>query len=128
MHLEEDLQKLKDMAEIFKNPLSFTWHVGTDLWVNRVEIYDEVHKAMDAYSAEEWRTFGDNVGRAAAKTFLGEESQLQVTAFHQQAKKEQVASILQGVLEAFGGNFDLMALLECIYAEDQAALMFDVAF
>jgi hypothetical protein len=37
------------------------------------------------------------------------------------------AEIMQGVLSAFGGNFDLYALLMCIYEEDQAALMFDVA-
>lgn len=37
------------------------------------------------------------------------------------------AEIMQGILSAFGGKFDLYALLMCIYEEDQAALMFDVA-
>lgn len=37
------------------------------------------------------------------------------------------ALIMQGFLSQFGGNFNLYALLMCIYEEDQAALMFDVA-
>ncbi len=37
------------------------------------------------------------------------------------------AEVMQGILSAFGGKFDLYALLMCIYDEDQAALMFDVA-
>jgi len=41
--------------------------------------------------------------------------------------KNKVGQVMQGVLEAFGGHFDLYALLICIYDEDQAALMFDVA-
>jgi len=41
--------------------------------------------------------------------------------------KKKVGQVMQGVLESFGGKFDLYALLICIYDEDQAALMFDVA-
>lgn len=34
---------------------------------------------------------------------------------------------MQGVLSSFGGHFDLYALLLCIYDEDQAAMLFNVA-
>ena len=47
--------------------------------------------------------------------------------FLTQDSKIKEAEIMQGILSAFGGKFDLYALLLCIYEEDQAALMFDVA-
>jgi len=43
------------------------------------------------------------------------------------ARKYEVAQILSGMLQAFGGSFNLEALLFCIYDEDQALLMLDVA-
>jgi hypothetical protein len=39
----------------------------------------------------------------------------------------KVAQILQGLLQPYGGKFNLEALLICIYEEDQAALAFDMA-
>lgn len=43
-----------------------------------------------------------------------------------ESKKDKVAKVMQGVLEEFGGKFDLYNLLLCIYDEDQAALMLDI--
>jgi len=39
----------------------------------------------------------------------------------------KLAQIEQGVLKAYGGKFDVLALLECIGDEDKSLLMFDVA-
>jgi hypothetical protein len=35
-----------------------------------------------------------------------------------ESKKDKVAKVMQGILEEFGGKFDLYALLICIYEED----------
>jgi hypothetical protein len=35
-----------------------------------------------------------------------------------ETKKDKVAKVMQGILEEFGGKFDLYALLICIYDED----------
>ena len=43
-------------------------------------------------------------------------------------KKENLAKMTKGFYGQFGGKFDLEALLFCIYDEDQAALMLDVAY
>ena len=41
--------------------------------------------------------------------------------------KKEYAEFLQGMLEPYGGKFNLEALLICIYEEDQAALILDEA-
>jgi hypothetical protein len=44
-----------------------------------------------------------------------------------ETKKQNFAKVTQGFLNSYGGKFDIEALLFCIYDEDQAALMVDVA-
>lgn len=123
-HLKADWAKLAKMVAIFENPTTFAYHVGKDLLINGVQIYGEVNTAISDYEKAQWGDFGYNIGEAAAKTLIGEISQNQIAA---QDMKMKDAQIMQGVLSAFGGKFDLYALLMCIYEEDQAALMFDVA-
>jgi hypothetical protein len=122
--LKADWEKLTKMIAIFDSPTSFAYHVGKDLLVNGVQIYDEVELAITDYENAKWGDFGYQIGQAAAKTLLGEE---QLPLFATQNNKMKDAEIMQGVLSAYGGKFDLYALLMCIYEEDQAALMFDVA-
>lgn len=122
--IKADWEKLVKMISIFDSPTSFAYHVGKDLMVNGVQIYEEITTAVSDYEQAKWGDFGYQIGQAAAKTLLGEE---QLPIFATQDSKIKEAEIMQGILSAFGGNFDLYALLECIYEEDQAALMFDVA-
>jgi len=63
------------------------------------------------------------MGMATAKTIIGQEGQLAVA----EDKKRQYAEVMQGVLQAFGGDFDLLALLFCIYEEDTALIMLNWA-
>lgn len=59
----------------------------------------------------------------AAEVFVSEESQY----YLKKAKKEKAAALFQGILEPFGGHFNLQNLLMCIHDEDQALLMADIA-
>ena len=111
------------MVSIFESPVSFAYHVGKDLLINGVEIYHEVDTAIGDYKVGDWNGFGYNIGKAAAKTILGEESQKLI----HESNKTKVAQIMQGMLKPYGGKFNLEALLICIYEEDQAALAFDIA-
>ena len=43
------------------------------------------------------------------------------------ADQIKLAQIEQGILRAYGGDFDLYALIVCIGEEDKALLMFDMA-
>lgn len=47
---------------------------------------------------------------------------------HEVKKEHKFAEVSQGFLESFGLNFDIEALLFCIYDEDQALLFLDVAY
>jgi hypothetical protein len=115
--LKADWEKFAAMAAIFESPTSLVYHVGKDLVVNGKSIYKEINAGITQYEAQNWKGFGYQIGEAAAKLLLGEESQTNI----------KVAKMLQGAMKPFGGDFDLYALLICIYEEDQAALILDEA-
>lgn len=103
------------MVEIFSSPESFAYHVGKDLLLNGVSIFKEIEDSIDAYQQKDWARFGEDIGEAAAKTLLGSEQQ---KLEEENPDKVKLAKIEQGVLKAYGGQFDLYALLECIKDED----------
>lgn len=122
--MKADWDKLAKMISVFDSPTSFAYHVGKDLIVNGAQIFTEIETAVSDYESGNWGDFGFQIGEAAAKTILGETD---LPMFATQDSKMKEAQIMQGFLAAFGGKFDLYALLMCIYEEDQAVLMFDVA-
>lgn len=124
-HLKADWEKLAKMAAIFESPTSFAYHVGKDLMINGKDIFAEVEDSITQYGSGNWEKFGEDIGEAAAKTILGAESAIQVGYTPEQVK---LAQIEQGILKAFGGDFNLYAMLVCIGEEDKALLVFDAAF
>lgn len=123
-NIKADWEKLEGMVKAFSNPTSFAYHVGKDLLVNGRDIYSEINTAITDYQGEKWGSFGYEVGEAAAKVIIGQEAAVPVG----NPNAVKVATILQGVIEAFGGHFSLDALLECIKEEDQAMMILDAAF
>lgn len=119
--IKADWEKLIKMAAIFKSPVSFAWHVGGDIIHNGVKITEEVETAISDYKSENWYDFGKQCGEAAAHVFLGSASQAEL-------KKMRLAQMYSGFLKAFGGDFNVLNLLLCIYDEDQALLFLDVAY
>ena len=130
-----DWQKLEDMIKIFSNPTAFAWHTLKDLIVNGVDIFHEVQAAMTAFKAKDWKNFGLNLGEASAKVLLGSQLQGLVEtrplAYLANQKEEQnnktlskedYAKMVKGIYEAFGGHFDILALLICIQDEDKALI------
>jgi len=123
-HLKADWEKLEKMSDIFASPKAFAYHVGKDLLINGKDIFGEVGDAISAYKKQDWSKFGVDIGKAAAKTILGEEAPVATLGSDDKMK---LAQIEQGVLKAYGGKFDVLALLQCIGDEDKSLLMFDVA-
>jgi hypothetical protein len=76
---QADWDRLKAMAEVISSPKDFVYHVGKDLLINGREIYGEVTTAVTDYDKQDWEGFGFNVGKAAAKTILGQEPELKGT-------------------------------------------------
>ena len=69
---QADWDKLKAMADVISSPWSFVYHVGKDLIVNGVEIFDDIATSITDWDNQDWEGFGFNVGEAAAKTLLGQ--------------------------------------------------------
>ena len=124
--LTADWAKLEEMIKVFSSPSSFAYHVGKDLMVNGKDIFSEIETAVTDYESGNWEDFGYQVGEAAAKTILGEEEPK--VAVMPGSNRVKTAEILRGVIEAYGGHFNLDALLACVHDEDQALLILDAAF
>ena len=123
-HLKADWEKLEAMAAVFSNPSSFAFHVAKDLLVNGVDIYHEINTAIGDYKSEDWMGFGENVGMAAAKVLIGSEQAQKEAAIAIAAEdnKKMLAEATAGMLNEFGGKFNLWELLGCIQYEDEAAI------
>lgn len=111
-NIKADWTKLEKMVSVFSNPTNFAYHVGKDLLINGKNIYSEINTSITDYEGEKWSDFGYQIGEAAAQVILGDEPVPAVKFGNPNAVK--VATILQGVIEAFGGNFSIDDLLTCI--------------
>lgn len=112
--LSKDM-KLKSIINALSSPKSFEFHANKDLIINGVDIYSDLKNAVNQYKNKNFTGFGENLGKALAKIPTEVDN------------KTKVAEIMQGMLQPYGGKFNLEALLICIYEEDQAALAFDIA-
>jgi hypothetical protein len=68
-----DWTRLEHLASTIASPTDFAYHVGKDLLINGKDIFGEIAAAIQDYDDSNWESFGENVGKAAAKTILGEE-------------------------------------------------------
>ena len=123
-NIKADWSRLEGMVKAFSNPTSFAYHVGKDLIVNGKDIYGEIKTSITDYQEEKWGEFGYQVGEAAAKVILGDAP----VKLGPNPNAIKIATILKGVIEAFGGHFSLDALLACIKQEDQAVMILDAAY
>ena len=53
-----DLDKLKDMDKIFLSPFKLIYNVADSVWVNGVDIFKELHTAVDDYEEAKYYDFG----------------------------------------------------------------------
>ena len=105
--------KLAEIVAVMKNAKSFEYHVGKDIMVNGKDIRSEIVEAIKDYKSGDFYNFGVQIGEATAKTVIGQE------------KRVAAAEFLEGMTNAYGGHFNLEALLACIGEEDKAALILD---
>lgn len=45
----DHLKKLEAMASIFESPITFAYHLGKDIMVNGIDIFNEIEKAITDY-------------------------------------------------------------------------------
>lgn len=75
--IKGDFEKLAQLAASFSNPESVAWHLGKDLIVHGVDIFNEIEAAVAAMEANprDYYHFGYNVGKAGAQIIIGEEQE-----------------------------------------------------
>lgn len=66
-----EVQKIKDVLKTFKSPISFAYHVGKDLVVNGVQIFEDIEEAIADYKLGEFKEMGQSVGKAMQRLIIG---------------------------------------------------------
>ena len=66
----DDFEALVQMAKSFSHPLAFAFSAGKNIIINHVEIFQEIHDAIDEWEEPEYYECGHNVGEALAQVFL----------------------------------------------------------
>jgi len=86
------------MANSFSSPWSFAYHVGKDLLINGVDIYNDIDHAVDNWDTHNYEKFGENIGDALAKILIGQK----VATY-----KMEHEDMLQVVIGVLRGAIDL---------------------
>lgn len=89
----QEVEKLENIGAKFADPVTFAYHVGKDLIVNGVSIYDDVQLAITDYHDENWFDMGVQVGSAVALAVLGSGLPLLMTD-----RKTAALQVLEGVI------------------------------
>lgn len=71
--MPEDIEKLEIMAESFISPETFAFHIGIDLIVNGVKIFEDIASAILSFSQLNYYKFGQDCGGAIAAVFIGQQ-------------------------------------------------------
>jgi hypothetical protein len=72
--VKADATAFHQALETLKHPLSFAYHVGSDLMVNGNDIMRDVEQAIDEYQQKKWEDFGKAMGKALIAILIGKES------------------------------------------------------
>ena len=114
---KQDLQKIEDMAALFKSPKDLAIQVYKDLLLYGTDIFAEIEKAVADYSKSEWQDMGYQLGHAGALVLFGRRAQEEL----------RTARLMQGVTGPFGAQLTVSEAFQCT-AGSEAADAFDQAF
>ena len=96
-----DFTKLGKMAAEFSNPVTAVVHIGEDLLIHGVDIYHEVHGAINAWEKDprDYYNFGFNMGKAAAQILLGKEAEEKAAAEEKAKREAETEAIVAKAVE-----------------------------
>jgi hypothetical protein len=66
---EPELEKVESVLAVFKSPSKVVYDVGKSLLVNGHEIWHQIDDAVHQYKADNFFTFGKDIGEAVAECF-----------------------------------------------------------
>ena len=87
----KDIEKLIEMAASFKSPWAFAFHIGKDILLNGVDIYNDIDSAISNWDNSNYYNFGENLGDALAKVFVGMTVEYGLT-------HDEMLQVVEGVL------------------------------
>jgi len=64
-------QTVVNWAHSFSSPITFAMHVGEDILLNGVDIYNDIEDAITSWETDQYEQFGEDVGDAIAKIVVG---------------------------------------------------------
>lgn len=82
------------MLQSFKTPKEFVMHVGKDILLNGVDIYDKIEDCTTQYDEGHYELFGEDLGAALADILIGQADQEEEL----QLNKGEIAQIVKGIL------------------------------
>jgi len=90
-----EVQKIVALLKTFTSPMSFVYHVGKNLIINGVEIFNEVNSSYKAYQTADFYNFGYYLGEALAQLLL-----TQKTSTFETTEYEMFTSLSEEQLKA----------------------------
>mmetsp|Transcript_5266 Transcript_5266/g.8645 ORF Transcript_5266/g.8645 Transcript_5266/m.8645 type:complete len:341 (+) Transcript_5266:143-1165(+) len=106
----QEVEKLQNIGANFADPVTFAYHVGKDLIVNGVSIYDDVQLAITDYHDENWFDMGVQIGSAVALAMLGSTELPLLTTDHKMTAALQVLEgVISGAVDAELPNVETCA-------------------
>ncbi len=67
----QDLVTITKIVQHFITPHNFLFEAGKNLFVNGIDIWKEISQALRDYQKQDWKSFGQNVGKAGAQIVFG---------------------------------------------------------
>ena len=116
--IPSDVQKLEDMSKIFLHPRELVVQVSKAIWVNGVDILNELHKACDDYTEDKFYDMGYQIGTALATVFFKgnqEMNALSIATFNGKAQDAiDVVEFIEGFVKGVAIAESLGDITTCI--------------
>ena len=68
--IKGDLKNLEELALIIMHPVTLVYHVGKNLVLNGIDIFNKMQQALKSQKDGDYFTFGENIGEALAELVL----------------------------------------------------------
>jgi hypothetical protein len=88
----KEVETLVKAISSFATPQTFAYHIGKDLLVNGVQIFEDINKSIGAWKGQQYKAFGSDVGDALKLIIVGKALR----------DGDEGALIIKGILEGWG--------------------------
>jgi len=91
------IKKIEELVETFKNPETLAIHVGHDILFNGVDLEEHITNSIIAYDDQKWKEFGQGMGTMLSEIAIG--TQTQAMLKQKETHVSEAAQIATGLLK-----------------------------